>query len=48
MKQFNDLGVSLDYKLFENLTLDGQIFNGEGYKKTQDGDGLMKVIWRNL
>ena len=38
-----DLGVSLDYKLFENLTLDGQILNGEGYKKTQDADGLMRV-----
>tara|TARA_B100001287_G_scaffold132683_1_gene111789 strand:+ start:2540 stop:3466 length:927 start_codon:yes stop_codon:yes gene_type:complete len=38
-----DLGVSLDYKLFENLTLDGQILNGEGYKKNQDADGLMRV-----
>ena len=38
-----DLGVSLDYKLFENLTLDGQILNGEGYKKTQDADGLMRL-----
>ena len=38
-----DLGVSLDYKVFENFTLDGQILNGEGYKKTQDADGLMRV-----
>ena len=38
-----DLGVSLDYKVFENFTLDGQILNGEVYKKTQDADGLMRV-----
>ena len=38
-----DLGVSLDYEVFENFTLDGQILNGEGYKKTQDDDGLMRV-----
>lgn len=38
-----DLGVSLDYKVFENFTIDGQILNGEGYKKTQDADGLMRV-----
>ena len=38
-----DLGVSLDYEVFENFTLDGQILNGEGYKKTQDADGLMRV-----
>ena len=38
-----DLGVSLDYKISQNFTIDGQILNGEGYKKTQDADGLMRV-----
>ena len=38
-----DLGVSLDYEVSENFTIDGQILNGEGYKKTQDADGLMRV-----
>ena len=38
-----DLGVSLDYKVFDNFTIDGQILNGEGYKNTQDEDGLMRV-----
>lgn len=38
-----DLGVSLDYKVFDNFTIDGQILNGEGYKKTQDENGLMRV-----
>lgn len=38
-----DLGVSLDYKVFNNFTIDGQILNGEGYKNTQDEDGLMRV-----
>ena len=38
-----DLGVSLDYKVFDNFTIDGQILNGEGYKKIQDENGLMRV-----
>jgi len=38
-----DLGVSLDYTVFDNFTIDGQILNGEGYKNTQDEDGLMRV-----
>ena len=38
-----DLGVSLDYKVFDNFTIDGQILNGEGFKKTQDENGLMRV-----
>lgn len=38
-----DLGVSLDYKVFDNFTIDGQILNGEGYKNTQDEEGLMRV-----
>ena len=38
-----DLGVSLDYEVFENFTIDGQILNGEGFQKTQDADGLMRV-----
>lgn len=38
-----DLGISLDYKVFDNFTIDGQILNGEGYKKTQDENGLMRV-----
>ena len=38
-----DLGVSLDYKLFDNFTIDGQILNGEGYKNTQDDSGLLRT-----
>ena len=37
-----DLGVSLDYKVFDNFTIDGQILNGEGYKKTQSANGLFR------
>ena len=38
-----DLGVSLDYKVFDNFTIDGQILNGEGYKNTQDDSGLLRT-----
>ena len=38
-----DLGISMDFKVFDNLTIDGQILNGEGYKNIQDEAGLMRV-----
>tara|TARA_B100000902_G_scaffold365033_1_gene385582 strand:- start:40355 stop:41281 length:927 start_codon:yes stop_codon:yes gene_type:complete len=37
-----DLGLSFDYKIFDNFTIDGQILNGEGYTSTQDEDGLLR------
>ena len=37
-----DLGVTADYKLSENISLDAQILNGEGYKKVQSSNGLFR------
>jgi predicted porin len=37
-----DVGVTLDYLLSKNLSVDVQILNGEGYKKTQSSNGLMR------
>lgn len=37
-----DAGISADYKVNNRLTLDGQILNGEGFKKTQSGNGLFR------
>ena len=37
-----DAGVSMDYKLTDNVSLDAQVLNGEGYKKTQSDNGLFR------
>ena len=37
-----DLGVTVDYKISDNLAIDAQILNGEGYKKVQDDSGLFR------
>jgi len=37
-----DLGVTADYKISDNIRLDAQILNGEGYKKTQSSNGLFR------
>lgn len=37
-----DLGVTADYKISDNISLDAQILNGEGYKKTQSSNGLFR------
>ena len=37
-----DLGVTADYKISDNFSLDAQILNGEGYKKTQTSNGLFR------
>ena len=37
-----DAGVSLDYKLSNKISLDAQVLNGEGYKKTQSANGLFR------
>ena len=37
-----DAGVTADYKISDNLTLDAQVLNGEGYKKIQSDDGLFR------
>ena len=37
-----DLGVTADYKISDNLAIDAQILNGEGYKKAQDNLGLFR------
>ena len=37
-----DAGVTADYKLSDNMSLDAQILNGEGYKKTQSSNGLFR------
>ena len=37
-----DLGVTADYKISDNLAIDAQILNGEGYKKAQDDLGLFR------
>jgi len=37
-----DLGATADYKITDNISLDAQILNGEGYKKTQGSNGLFR------
>lgn len=37
-----DLGATFDYSISDNLSVDGQILNGEGYKKTQGDNALMR------
>jgi hypothetical protein len=37
-----DLGMTIDYSINNNLSLDIQVLNGDGYKKTQSEDGLMR------
>jgi len=37
-----DAGATFDYAISENLSVDGQILNGEGYKKTQGDNALMR------
>jgi hypothetical protein len=37
-----DAGVSMDYKLTNNVSMDAQVLNGEGYKKTQSENGLFR------
>ena len=37
-----DAGVTADYKISDNLAIDAQILNGEGYKKVQDDSGLFR------
>ena len=37
-----DAGVTADYKISDNLSLDAQILNGEGYKNTQSSNGLFR------
>ena len=37
-----DVGISMDIKIFEGLSLDAQLINGEGYKNTQDEQGLFR------
>jgi len=35
-----DVGVTADYKISKNLSVDAQVLNGEGYKNIQSTDGL--------
>ena len=37
-----DIGATADYKISDNISLDAQILNGEGYKKTQSSNGLFR------
>ena len=37
-----DLGLSANYKLSDKMSIEGQILNGEGYKKTQESNGLFR------
>lgn len=37
-----DLGVTADYKISDNIILDAQILNGEGYKNVQSQNGLFR------
>jgi len=37
-----DLGVTADYKISDNISLDAQILNGEGYKNIQSSNGLFR------
>ncbi len=37
-----DVGVSADYRIMDNLTVDAQVLNGEGYKKSQSAEGKFR------
>tara|TARA_Y100000994_G_scaffold249520_1_gene261713 strand:- start:523 stop:1512 length:990 start_codon:yes stop_codon:yes gene_type:complete len=37
-----DAGASMTYSLSDNLTIDAQILNGDGYKNLQDSEGHMR------
>ena len=37
-----DAGLTADYKISDQITLDAQVLNGEGYKKTQSSNGLFR------
>ncbi|MEE2931116.1 MAG: hypothetical protein VX370_01145 [Bacteroidota bacterium] len=37
-----DAGASIDYSFSNSLSIDMQILNGDGYKKVQGSDGLMR------
>tara|TARA_B100001758_G_scaffold247951_1_gene268964 strand:+ start:218 stop:1174 length:957 start_codon:yes stop_codon:yes gene_type:complete len=37
-----DLGLTADYKISDNIIIDAQVLNGEGYKKTQASNGLFR------
>ena len=37
-----DVGITADYKISDNINLDAQVLNGEGYKKTQTSNGLFR------
>lgn len=37
-----DIGMTVDYSLNNNITIDMQILNGDGYKQVQGSDGLMR------
>jgi len=37
-----DAGLTADYKLNDQITIDAQILNGEGYKNTQSSNGLFR------
>ncbi|MGC6428948.1 MAG: hypothetical protein ACON4Y_01295 [Flavobacteriales bacterium] len=37
-----DIGASFDYEVSDKLSFDGQILNGEGYKKVQEINGLFR------
>ena len=37
-----DAGVTADYKVSDNISIDAQVLNGEGYKKTQSSNGLFR------
>lgn len=37
-----DAGVTADYRFSDNISIDAQILNGEGYKKNQSANGLFR------
>ena len=37
-----DAGITADYKISNNLSIDAQVLNGEGYKNTQSANGLFR------
>ena len=37
-----DAGLTADYRLNDQITIDAQILNGEGYKNTQSSNGLFR------
>ena len=39
-----DAGMTIDYSLNNNLSIDMQILNGDGYKNVQGSDGLMRGV----